>query len=145
MAFVQVDPYFSDHLVFLAATAAASVTGARAEGQPVWYRPFLRGWSGNPLDVRGMKAAFDRSSLNALYKAGILQPAYKAKTADAAAAKIQIDYIAALERAYRTRHATRIRCVAHNVGRKVGHSNAGGLFLGTILSHLQRVTSSTGA
>jgi hypothetical protein len=140
MAFVQVDPYFTDHLVFLAATAAAAVTGAKARGQPVWYRPFLRGWSGNPLDLKGMKAAFDRSSLNALYKAGLLQPAYQAKTSDALAAKLQIDYTAGLERAYRTRHATRVRCVAHNVGRKVGHSNAGGLFLGKILPHVQNVT-----
>lgn len=142
MAFVQVDQYFSDHLLYLAGTANAFVKGVRLQGQSSWYRPYPRGWSGNPLDIKGMQAAFDRSSLNALYKAGLLQPANAATVGDAMAAKLQIDYTATLERAYRTRHASRIRCVAHNSARKKGHGNAGGVFLGSVLSHVQNVNSS---
>lgn len=141
MAFIQVDPFFSDHLLYLAGTAMAAANGTQLSGQAVWYRPFLRGWSGNPLDLKGMQAAFDRSSLNALYQAGLLQPAYKATVGDMMAAKLQIDYTSGLERAFRTRHATRIRCVAHNMARKKGHGHGGGLFLGTVLTHIQNVVS----
>jgi hypothetical protein len=143
MAFIQVDQLFSDHLLYLTGIAAAANGGTRGQNQPLWYRPALHGWSGNPLDLQTMKYAFDRSSLNALYSDGLMQPANGATVGDMMAAKVQIDYTAVLERAFRTRHATRIRCTAHATGRKKGHSNANGIFMGTLLSHVQTLSATS--
>ena len=42
--------------------------------------------------------------------------------------KIQIDYIASLERAFRTRQASSVRCKIHASARRRGHAASGGLY-----------------
>lgn len=79
----------------------------------------------DPLDVPSLhNPNWDRNSINQLYSDTILQG--KADTSgtvgDLIAMKWQADFMAVEERAFRTRHASMIRCAALSHGRLDGHS-----------------------
>jgi hypothetical protein len=103
---------------------AAAHTGAQLRR---WYLAWLAGWSGDPLDLNGMADAFARTGLGAMYGAALTDN--RGASGDAASAKLQSDYLGAMERAFRLRHATPIRCALHAAARRLGHSHAGaGIF-----------------
>lgn len=133
---VQVDPGFLAQLLELAVAAHASYQGTTLAGQRRWYAPPASDWTGDPLDVAGASAAFDREGLNADYKGALVDGG---TVGDCMAAKLQIDYVAVGERAYRTRHATRIRSAAHAAGRRRAQGSAGGVFVSGVLPYVQGV------
>ena len=138
MADAQVDPGLLQLLLALTGQSNNNADAATLNAQRQWMTPTLNGWSGDVLDVAGMHAPFDRTDMNAAYTEMLSTPG-AGKVSDAQAWKMQIDYIAVMERAFRTRHSTRIRAVAHNTARKAGHGNARGLFLNTVLGYAQRL------
>lgn len=144
MPVVQVDQGFYLHLLFTAAQSLDAADGSLLLGQRTWSKPPRNGWSGDPLDVQGMDSAYDRADLNARYGTALLDKAAAGTTGDCAAAKVQIDWLAAKERAYKTRHATRIRCTAHSAARKRGHGDGAGVFLGSVLGFVQTLVSAAG-
>jgi hypothetical protein len=76
------------------------------------------------LDVPGLHApSWDRNSINQLYSDTILAgPGQQGGTSgDLIAMKWQADFMAAEERAFRTRHASFVRCAAFMHGRMDGH------------------------
>ena len=78
----------------------------------------------DPLDVPSLhNPAWDRNNLNYLYSDVVLkQPRDAAGTCgDLIALKWQIDFMTAEERAFRTRHASLIRCASLAHGRLDGH------------------------
>lgn len=82
----------------------------------------------DPLDVPSLhNPNWDRNSINQLYSDSILKG--KGKSAgtvgDLIAMKYQADFMAVEERAFRTRHASMIRCAALAHGRIEGHSKSG--------------------
>ena len=124
----QLDEAFLDHLQALADYTTAGFGATCLEAQRQWYMPPLNGWSGNPLDIPETTLAFDRDALNAVYIAVVSDDAQRGRIGAASVLKLQIDYIAALERSFRTRHATSVRCRIHAGGRRRGHGASGGLF-----------------
>lgn len=75
--------------------------------------------------------AWDRNEINKLYSAEILSgdPEKGGTTADLIAMKVQNDFLAAEERAFRLRHASYTRCVAMMHGRFDGQgATENGLF-----------------
>lgn len=139
MPLVQVDTLFQEHMLALASMCRAAYAGSTFAGQRVWMLPALNGWTGNPLDIVSINDAFDREELNALYGIAIGDPAQGGTVADCAAAKLQIDYTAVMERAFRTRHMTYSRAVAHASGRRRAQGADTGIFTGSVLPYVQGI------
>jgi hypothetical protein len=116
----RVHPAFEDQLTRLRALAAAA--GA---GTPGWWLPPASAWSGDVLDVPGMAAAFDRSAVGADYAEALTTDG---TAATAASLRVQNDYVAALERAFRARHRGPVRDAAHAAARHRGHGAARGVY-----------------
>lgn len=95
----------------------------RDEGQRVWETPDQSSWSGNPLDIQGIKEAFDRKEMAQDYPTFLLPPF--GSMGDTAACKLQSDMLGAQERAYRLRSQTSIRCTMHAAARRGGHGDGG--------------------
>ena len=80
----------------------------------------------DPLDVPGLDKAWTRNSVNQEYERIVGTQADGAGAVGAAQAmKIQADFLAVEERAFRTRHASFVRCAAMAHGRLNGHSKSG--------------------
>lgn len=82
----------------------------------------------DPLDVPSLHVpAWERNSINELYSESILRGPGKSggTCGDLIAMKWQADFMAAEERAFRTRHATYTRCMAAMHGRLKGHGMSG--------------------
>jgi hypothetical protein len=81
----------------------------------------------DPLDVPSLhNPNWDRNSINQLYSDSILVSHGESSgtVGDLIAMKWQADFMAVEERAFRTRHASMIRCAALAHGRIEGHSKA---------------------
>jgi hypothetical protein len=140
----QIDPKFLAHLDCLADVNEAAADASCLSGQRKWYNPPADGWSGDPQDIEGLNKAFDRDNLNTLYKQVVTDRHQRGRQGDAMFLKLQIDYLSALERAYRTRQASSVRCKIHAARRCRGHSSDGGLYDtggGQIVIWLQRLLS----
>lgn len=82
----------------------------------------------DPLDVPSLHVpAWERNPINQLYSEEIVGKwgDEAGSTGDATAMKWQADYMAVEERAFRTRHASMIRCAAMAHGRLDGHGQQG--------------------
>lgn len=93
------------------------------------------GWSGDPLDIEGIRLAFARDGAGLIYGVSLASP--DGSGGDAASAKLQSDYLACLERAFRLRHATPVRCAMHAAARRLGHGTAGVGVFGRIAAYAQ--------
>jgi hypothetical protein len=88
-----------------------------------WCMGSVGNWDGSIFKIKEMGGAFDRNAINQGYEEALTKPG---TVADAMATKHQSDWLAMLERAFRTRHATSIRCEVHAAGRKKGHGHKAG-------------------
>lgn len=98
-----------------------------------WMRPTANGWDGNPLTLTGtagIAAAFARDDLNAAYVKAVDTAAQAdgGRLVDRWVSKAQVDYLAAMERAFRARHATSARCTLHAAARRAGQGSSGGVY-----------------
>jgi hypothetical protein len=87
--------------------------------QPQWILPVKNNWDGSPFTISGptsFASAYDRTTLNANYN----QALQSGNLTDRWSIKTQVDYMAMMERAFRARHATSIRCNAMSLGRQMG-------------------------
>jgi len=110
----------------------------------VWMYPELNGWTGDPQDIPGANQAFDRTMLNQIYDIALTSSGGRGKVGDCAATKIQVDYIATAERAFRTRHATRIRSMMHAAGRRCGHGEPNkGLYVDSVIPYITGIIKET--
>lgn len=125
----------NDALELLAQYAEASYKAAIGGGQPVWFVPSPDDWSGNPLDIKGITQAFNRDKINENYRDSH-STAGEGTVSDSIALKLQIDWIGALERSYRMRHASVARCTFAAAGRSCGHGNEKGIFKGGVRNHI---------
>jgi len=107
-----------------------------------WMMPPLRDWDGNLLDIAGIAKAFARDEPNEDYKDSLNTDA--GTVGHAMGAKLQIDYMAMMERAFRTRHATVARCTTHAAGRRRAHGEPAGIHIGSVLQYAQDLLRSGG-
>lgn len=97
--------------------------------QRSWFMPDPNGslYDGNPRSLEAIKYAFDRTALGLNYLQALLD--VKGAGGDAMSDKVQSDYLAALERAYRLRHMGFPRTALHAAARRSGHAaTVGGVF-----------------
>jgi hypothetical protein len=133
---------FTDQLTALKDTADANADAVCGDTQRKWYLPPLGAWSGDPYDIPNTRYAFDRSSLNADYINVISDIPQRGRQGEAMILKLQLDYIIALERSFRTRQASIIRSKVHAGIRRKSHAASGGLYdtgNGTIVMWLTRL------
>lgn len=138
----QIYPGFSALLDAIGATSTAAADATKLTGIRSWHYPPLSmpascTWSGDPYDLPGMICAFDRKKMN-----DDLITIFKRKgqkIGESMVVTIIIEYISALERAFRTRHASYVRCKMHSAARRVGHGASNGPIRGVIVTWLNRL------
>lgn len=139
-----VSPIFYNNILGLSVHAASVGNSTLQLQQRGWYVPNATLWSGNPHDVTGMKAAFDRDALNSNHTFAINTAGTDGggRLSDCRGIKLQVDYMACMERAYRSSVASGIRCALHAAGRKIAHAKDGGIYTGGIIKYVQDALSS---
>lgn len=123
-------------LSLLAKQSEAAAGSVTSDDQPEWLVPSPDDWNGDPLDVKEITKAFNRDEINENYRDAHKDPEDPGTVADATVLKLQIDWIGAMERAYRLRHATSARCGFAAASRLAGHGHEQGTFLGGVKNHL---------
>ena len=84
------------------------------------------------FDIKSMSTPFERSGPNQVYEAEM------DKNADSAVgvcmgSKVQIDYLGMMERSFRSRHASPIRCYTHAASRRKAHGDPQGVHIEGVL------------
>lgn len=130
---------FLRHIEQLEKTSKAADEASCLTGQRKWMNPPLQGWSGDPQDITGLNKAFTRKAMNALYVAIMRDETPNGTIGETMVLKLMVDYIAALERAFRTRHCSSVRAKLHAAGRRRGQGSKDGLFTGSVVLWLERL------
>lgn len=87
-----------------------------------WQHPST--FTGDVFNIQQLgMPAYDRDALNVNYAECVNDPKNAGTVGDVISLKLQIAYMAAQEQAYRHRHASLARCMAHATGRRYGHGN----------------------
>jgi hypothetical protein len=97
-------------------------------------------WDGDVFDFGAIHEAFERKGQNEQYME--LMVAAGAGLADTMPQKLQIDYIAMMERAFLARHSSPVRAMMHAAARRKGHGHAGGVHIGGVLQYAQDLLAS---
>ena len=111
----------------------------KLEAQRQWQIEPLRGWSGDPLDIADITKKFDRQEIDSNYQECLSDPNSPGTTADTQALKLQADWVAVQERAFRTRHATSIRAALNAAGRRKGHKNEKGVIQTGVVKYIEDI------
>jgi hypothetical protein len=112
-----------------------------SESGRFWMLPTFRGWDGDPHNIPDMAKPFARDEPNQEYIQEITKDV-GGKQSIAMGRKIEIDYMAMMERAFRARQAGPIRCTLHSAGRRLAHSEPAGIHQGGVIKWVQNVLSS---
>jgi hypothetical protein len=125
---------FFDNIQEITGQAGDQADMVRGKGTRPWNRP---GNVSDPLDIEGITQGYDRSAIDTNYAELIASGDDPGTCGDAISLKTQGDYIAEMERGFRARHATPVRCIGHAMARRKGHSQDTGVFRGGVLQHVQ--------
>lgn len=132
-------PIFTTTVTELAKGSLANGQAATGGKSRVWQTPPLGGWQGDHSDIAGMVSPFDRTDINDLYAQCISDAGSPGTDGDLIALVTQIGYVGAMERAYRARHASPVRCLINAAGRRIGHGQAAGVLRGGAVGYIQDV------
>ncbi len=81
----------------------------------------------DPFDIQGMKKGFDRKEPNDKYIEEMKKE--DGKLNKCSSYKFQICYVTMMERAFRARHSSFVRCTLHSAGRRKGQGKAQGVHI----------------
>ena len=84
------------------------------------------------FDIKNMVTPFERSGPNQTYEEE-MDKGDTSKLGVCIGAKIQIDYLGMMERAFRSRHASPIRCYTHAASRRKAHGDPQGVHIESVL------------
>jgi hypothetical protein len=129
-----VDPLFTQRIRELADQSKALGASYRDGDARTWQVPEE---VKNTLDIPGITEAFARGDMNDMYEKCIADATNPGTVGDVVSMKTQIDYIANMERGFRARHATPIRCLVHAAARRIGHGHPQGVLIGGVLKEAQ--------
>lgn len=129
---------FTDRISDLQTVSGRNATALSQGGQGQWMVP--SNWGGNPLDIPNLHLpAFDRTSINGAY----LSAQSNGTVGESSCMKLQLDYLSVMERAFRSRHATSVRCLMHTSARFTGQSSLQGIF-GAVQGVIQDLLQAAG-
>lgn len=106
------------------------------EGANKFFEPDKGEWDGNVFDLEGLSAAFDREEIYQDFRATVTEDGY---TTDLEITQLQGDFVAAMERAYRSRLCTAVRARCHAAARRRGHANPHGVLIKGLLGYLEHL------
>lgn len=120
----DVDPNFETQVKELQSQNKDLVDPALTGGQTKWLMPRDADWSGDLFDWDGMHKPFNRDASNQAFRDAIKDAKSPGTTGDLVVTTTQIDILAIMERAFRSRHTmSRPRAFAHAMGRRKGHGS----------------------
>jgi hypothetical protein len=131
----KVHEVFRTLLDGLVSQAQSIAQGLKQTGQRKWQTPTE--WDGSPLDLASMTEPFDRGEIGTNYEELISDASAPGTVGDVASVKMQGDYVASMERAFRASRATPVRCLAHAAAARNGQGNSKGVFNGSILKYAE--------
>lgn len=108
--------------------SASIADGLKGSGSRVWMTP--PELTASPLKPDAIAEGFSRKTADEAYQQALSD---SEKMGQAMAAKIELDYVANMERAYRMRQLRPPRAMAHAAARRAGHGTPGGTHSGVVL------------
>ena len=93
-----------------------------------------------PTAINTLGQAFSRSNLNQQYTAQLSNNGMVGNTLGVG---IQLNYMAMLERSFRERHKTDVRCQMHLSGRRLAHGDTSGVHTGGVQPYVQAFLTNT--
>ena len=130
----QMHPVFVTRVVEIAEQAQKV---AEAQQQTGGYEWMLPDGLGDPTQHAQVTEKFDRMSIGENYQKCIASGQDPGTIGDVVSLKMQGDYIAAMERGFRVRWASPIRCLAHAMARRKGHGHDKGIFKDGVIGFAQ--------
>lgn len=131
----DIDPEFQKRIDSMRTAAKENGNAIKDADNGVWTIPGQ--WKGSLFDVDALSAPFVREKPNQDFVKAITS---KGTSGDCVASATQVDYTAAMERAFRARHTMRRpRAAAHAAGRLMGHGHTRGPFGQAVLDYLRGV------
>lgn len=130
----EIDHQFTTHVLSL--QQASGVLGAAIDGEQRIHTP-PPGLTGDPANP--LQNAFDRSTIGQAYELVLFDSSNPGNLADVAALKLQNDVIACRETAFRSSHASAVRCAVHAAARRKGHASPAGVLGNGVLRYVQDV------
>lgn len=95
-------------------------------------------WDGSLFNLEDMSKAFDREAIEQDFLK-VIDPAAPGTSGDLMAISLQGDWMATMERAFRSRHSTPVRAWFHALGRRRGHAHVNGTLQKGLLRHVESV------
>lgn len=118
----EVHEVFKERLTQLEATAEANYEGLKQEGQRIWDIPTDLTAPDLFTIAQLHEPSFDREAINTNYSEVIADGQEPGTVGDAISLTMQCDYNACEERAFRFRHASVVRNIAHAAARQRGRA-----------------------
>jgi hypothetical protein len=131
---------FLDSVKKVAETADATYKGIKNTDQPIQHKLDKNGWDGDVFNVADMGKPFDRLEHEEDVINAIKDIDNPGVVGDLIASVLQGDWLATQERAFRARHAGKIRAGLHAASRRYGHGHAGGLFNKGLVNYIKQIT-----
>lgn len=140
----DVDPNLEAQVKGLQKQAAAAVPLALTGGPAKWMMPEKNQWSGDLFDWDGISSPFNADKANQWYGDAVKDPTSPGAGGDLVVTQTAVDYLACLERSFRSRHLMRRpRAFAHAMGRKKGHGHDKGPLVQCVLEFLRGLVKET--
>jgi hypothetical protein len=118
----RVHAVFHKRLEDLRLQAKQAHNAIQGKHQRIWQIP--SDYSGNLLDIAKLHTpSFEREPINANYETATASPQSAGTNGDVIALKLQIDYNACEERAFRARHTSLCRAMCLGHGRRIGQGH----------------------
>lgn len=119
----QLLPVFVDRISALRLEAQKAHNALQGRHQRQWATPEAASEQSTLAIADLHKPAFDRTELNDQYTELTKSTEEAGTVGDVIANKLQLAYVAAEERAYRSRHTTLCRAFCHGHGRRIGQGH----------------------
>ena len=133
------DPVLETQIKALEKQAEAEGLNRPQGKQTQWMRPTAQqGSTGDIFDMTDMGLPFNRDQSNAWFVEAIKDATNPGSVGDMIVTTTQIDYLAIMERSFRSRQAySRAKAMLHMSARKAGHGHDNGPLVQAVLEHVR--------
>jgi len=139
----DVDPNLQLQVQHLARTMLEFFEQRKNSQAVKWIMPVETGesgdWNGDLFDLAGIERRFNRDKASGDFKKALQDFDDSGVVTDIEICQLAAEYLACMERAFRRRHTTRVRQVAHAMARYQGHGSPTGVFQQSVLGWMQEL------
>lgn len=138
---VTVAEVFQKNIEKLQAVCGKQGDGVLGTERRVWFVGDLDLWDGRVTDPTLIGGAFDRTTISDEYVAALEEEG--GTVGELSATKMQCDYVASMERAFRLRFTNSVRAKFHAAARRKGHSAEKGVLARTMTFAQELIAAGT--